>query len=126
MQHEEFPRLAAALETMHTIYLSGISLAILPPLDRGRLLQLKMGAGGALCSDGAAIYHVAAEPLARVIDTTAAGDAFGAAFLFGQLHGPPSQECCNLGNQLARSVIQHRGAIIPAGAMPPLHLKRTS
>ena len=34
--------------------------------------------------------------------------------------GRRPEECCQAGNTLAGVVIQHRGAIIPASATPPL------
>lgn len=40
VQHAEFPRIASALEQMDMIYLSGISLAILPAKDRAILMAL--------------------------------------------------------------------------------------
>jgi 2-dehydro-3-deoxygluconokinase len=48
------------------------------------------------------------------IDTTAAGDSFGAGYLYGRLQGATSEMAAKLGNALAVRVIQHPGALMPA------------
>jgi len=83
-------------------------------------IVIKLGAAGCLYSDGGTAIRVAPSPVANVVDTTAAGDAFNAAFLAAWLAGRSPKDCCQLGNSLAGAVIQHRGAIIPATAMPAL------
>lgn len=57
-------------------------------------------------------------PVARVVDTTAAGDSFGAGYLAARLHGRDPMTAAMAGNRLAATVIQHPGAIIPLEAMP--------
>ncbi|WP_421281273.1 sugar kinase [Aeromonas taiwanensis] len=57
-------------------------------------------------------------PKARVIDTTAAGDSFSAGYLATRLAGQSVAESARYAHQLASTVIQHRGAIIPLAAMP--------
>lgn len=52
------------------------------------------------------------------MDTTAAGDAFSAGYLAERLNGGSAQQAAQRGHRLAATVIQHRGAIIPATAMP--------
>jgi 2-dehydro-3-deoxygluconokinase len=61
---------------------------------------------------------VAAEPIPRVVDTTAAGDSFAGAYLAMRLMGMPPVAAARAANRLAAVVIQHPGAIIPANAMP--------
>lgn len=192
LRHPGFARVAAELHKVDLVFLSGISLAILPAEDRLLLLELlkklvangvtlafdcnyraalwpspeparaiksalmplaklvfatfddeqrlwsddmpqttlarlhgaraqqvilKMGAQGCLHSDGSRVTEVPALAV-PVVDTTAAGDAFNAGFLSRWLMGRSAGECCRAGNVLAGTVIQHRGAIIPAAAMP--------
>ena len=61
---------------------------------------------------------VAAEPVARVVDTTAAGDSFAAAYLATRLAGGDPAAAAAAGPRLAGAVVGHRGAIIPREAMP--------
>ena len=61
---------------------------------------------------------VAAEPVARVVDTTAAGDSFAAAYLATRLAGGDPAAAAAAGHRLAGAVVGHRGAIIPREAMP--------
>lgn len=57
-------------------------------------------------------------PVDRVVDTTGAGDSFGAGYLAAKLAGASPGSRARSGNKLASLVIQYPGAIIPASAMP--------
>ena len=57
--------------------------------------------------------YIAGETITDVIDTTAAGDAFNAAYFSARLCAAPQAEAATAGHRLAARVIQHRGAIIP-------------
>ena len=48
----------------------------------------------------------------KIIDTTGAGDAYTAAFLYGWICGKTLDECARLGTHIATSVIQQIGARI--------------
>ena len=61
---------------------------------------------------------VAAAPVARVVDTTAAGDSFAAAYLATRLAGGDPAAAAAAGHRLAGAVVGHRGAVIPREAMP--------
>lgn len=63
---------------------------------------------------------VATEAVARVVDTTAAGDSFAAGYLARRLRGAPPAAAAAFGNRLAARVIQHPGALIPRAAMQDL------
>ena len=54
-------------------------------------------------------FHTPAFPTA-VVDTTGAGDAFAAGFLFGWLQEKPLETCAHWGNWTASRVIQAAGA----------------
>jgi 2-dehydro-3-deoxygluconokinase len=58
----------------------------------------------------------------KVVDTTAAGDSFGAGYVAARLTGHSPAEAAATGNALAGTVIQHRGAIIATNAMPNIKL----
>lgn len=55
---------------------------------------------------------------AKPIDTTAAGDAFNAAYLAARLHGQATRRAVTLGNLVSSQVVQFPGAIIPLEKMP--------
>lgn len=61
---------------------------------------------------------VRAAPVAQVVDTTAAGDSFAAAYLAARLRGYDPARAAAAGHRLAGAVVGHAGAIIPAAAMP--------
>lgn len=64
--------------------------------------------------------EVRAEPVARpVVDTTAAGDSFSAAYIAARLQGAEPAEAAQAGHRLAGVVVGYPGAIIPRSAMPP-------
>jgi 2-dehydro-3-deoxygluconokinase len=63
--------------------------------------------------------EVKAEPVTQpVVDTTAAGDSFAAAYLAARLAGASPVEAARAGHRLAGVVVCHPGAIIPLAAMP--------
>ena len=53
--------------------------------------------------------HVAAERVARIVDTTGAGDLYASGFLFGLSRARPLVECARLGHICAAEVIGHYG-----------------
>ena len=62
---------------------------------------------------------VRAGPVERVIDTTAAGDSFAAAYLAARLRGASPEAAAHAGHNLAGIVVGHPGAIAPRAAMQP-------
>jgi 2-dehydro-3-deoxygluconokinase len=64
--------------------------------------------------------EVKAEPVTKpIIDTTAAGDSFAAAYVAARLSGAEPVEAARAGHRLAGVVVCYPGAIIPRYAMPP-------
>lgn len=64
--------------------------------------------GSVVIGEGAPVA-VPAEPVAKVIDTTGAGDQYAAGFLFGIARGLPLATCARLGHLAAAEVISHFG-----------------
>lgn len=59
----------------------------------------------------------AATPVEEVIDTTGAGDAYTAGFLFGWVNDMPLAECAKIGTYCGTQVIQQVGARIEPGLL---------
>lgn len=82
---------------------------VLKLLEPGSLVRFEGGA-----------EEVRPAPLAQpVIDTTAAGDSFSAAYIAARLAGVNPVEAARAGHRLAGVVVGYPGAIIPRYAMPP-------
>jgi sugar/nucleoside kinase (ribokinase family) len=57
-----------------------------------------------------AVHAVPAAPVAKVVDTTGAGDLFASGFLYGLTQGKPLPTCAKLGGIAAAEIISHVGA----------------
>jgi len=69
----------------------------------------RSAAGSLLLGDGAE-HRVAAAPVARVVDTTGAGDLYASGFLYGLTRGLPLPICGGIGSLCAAEIISHVGA----------------
>ena len=85
------------------------------------------GATEAVLKDGGGYCHIAtaenevsvpARRLETVVDTTAAGDSFSAAYILGRHLGLSPEAAAAGAHVLAAAVVSNRGAAIPADAMP--------
>ncbi len=74
------------------------------------LLVVTRSEQGAVAVAGEERAAVPAEPIARLVDTTGAGDLFAAGFLGGQARGLGLEASLKLGAIAAAEVIQHYGA----------------
>ena len=74
------------------------------------LLVVTCGADGAVALAGGERAGVPAEPIAKVVDTTGAGDLFAAGFLAGHVNDRPLAECLTMGAVAAAEIISHYGA----------------
>jgi len=84
---------------------------------------LRAGPEGAYVSTGGDVQRIPARAVERVLDTTAAGDAFAGGYLAARLAGHAPERAATVGNAVAGTVIQHPGAItppdVPLVAAPP-------
>lgn len=80
---------------------------------------LKLSQPASIVRFEGASHEVTAEPVAApVVDTTAAGDSFAAAYLAARLQGADPIDAARAGHLLAGVVVCHPGAIIPRSVMP--------
>jgi sugar/nucleoside kinase (ribokinase family) len=85
--------------------------AAIPALKSANVLAaITLGAKGAIVIDGETVAEVPAVPVAKVIDTTGAGDLFASGFLYGYTHGRDLAGCARLGALTAAEIIGHIGA----------------
>ncbi len=75
-----------------------------------KIAALTRSEKGSVIVSGDEVHVVDAEPVSQVIDTTGAGDAYAAGFLFGLTQGKPLDECGRLGGIASAEVISHFGA----------------
>ena len=65
---------------------------------------------GCVVVQGDKTWEAPAFPIARLVDTTGAGDMFAAGFLVGLARGADMVTCGRLGSLAASEIIQHLGA----------------
>ncbi len=78
---------------------------------------------GSVIVRGDAITEVKASPVSKVVDTTGAGDAYAAGFLYGYTEGMSMGQCGQLGSIAAAEVISHIG---PRPQVPLSDLSRNA
>jgi sugar/nucleoside kinase (ribokinase family) len=71
---------------------------------------LTRSAAGSVVFADSEEYSVAALPVARIVDTTGAGDLYAAGFLYGLTHGLALPICGAVGSLCAAEIISHVGA----------------
>jgi sugar/nucleoside kinase (ribokinase family) len=75
-----------------------------------KIAALTRSEKGSVVIKGSETYAVPAAPVAKVVDTTGAGDLYASGFLFGFTRGKPLAECARLGGLAAAEIISHVGA----------------
>src|SRR5882757_5696840 len=86
----------------------------------GGIACVKIGKEGAWVAQGSDLHRIAPVPAARVVDTTGAGDAWAAGFLYGHLRGLSLAGAGALGSALGAECVQHLGPAIPDHQWPRL------
>ena len=135
------PRLWASVEQAREAYLAclpHVDLALLTEDDEQALygysdseqllaayrergigeVVVKRGAQSCLIEAGGEHFEIEPQQVNNIVDTTAAGDSFSAAYLAARLMGEHPRQAAEAGHRLAGVVIQHRGALIPKSVMP--------
>ncbi|MBV8661929.1 MAG: adenosine kinase, partial [Hyphomicrobiales bacterium] len=78
--------------------------------QEGVLAVVTRSEKGSIVIEGEATHEVPAFPVAKVVDTTGAGDMFAAGYLTGMARGADARTCARLGALAAAEIIQHLGA----------------
>ncbi|MEE2745739.1 MAG: adenosine kinase [Pseudomonadota bacterium] len=74
------------------------------------IAALTRGKFGSLVVGKDAFHEIEACPVEKVIDTTGAGDAYAAGFLFGYTKGYSMANCAEIGSAVSAEIITHYGA----------------
>ena len=85
--------------------------------DYDNLFAITRSAKGSVIVHGDEYIVQAATPVDEVIDTTGAGDAYTAGFLYGWVNDQSLQECAKIGTFCGSTVIQQLGARIEPGLL---------
>jgi len=75
-----------------------------------RIAALTRSEKGSVVVSGDEVHVVDAHPVSRVVDTTGAGDAYAAGFLYGLTRDEPLERCARIGGICAGETIGHIGA----------------
>jgi len=78
--------------------------------QEAKIAVLTRSEKGSVVLKGDETWTVPVAPVAKVVDTTGAGDLYAAGFLFGFTRGKPPAECARLGGLAAAEIISHVGA----------------
>jgi sugar/nucleoside kinase (ribokinase family) len=85
--------------------------------DYSNLFVMTRSAKGSVIVHGDYRHIHEATPVDSVVDTTGAGDAYCAGFLFGWVNDYSLAECARIGTVCATAVIQQLGARIERGVL---------
>ncbi|HEY7774401.1 MAG TPA: sugar kinase [Marinagarivorans sp.] len=107
------------LDDEHALFGASTAEAVLTRLAPLAIpeIVIKQGAGPCVVKAAKRVHKVDAVAVAKPVDTTAAGDSFGAAYLACRLLGGSVEAAASAGHRLAAAVIQHEGAILPEQKM---------
>ena len=116
----------AGVEDHASLFGSAAPQAIIARLHEAGVAEIVVKHAAPACHvlTGAVSEVVEAPPVPNVVDTTAAGDSFAAAYLHARLAGCDPAAAARAGHALAGVVVRHRGAIIPRAAMPAIPIPR--
>jgi sugar/nucleoside kinase (ribokinase family) len=85
--------------------------------DYDNLFAMTRSEKGSVIKHGDEVIVQAATPVDELVDTTGAGDAYTAGFLYGWSHGRSLRESAEIGTLCATRVIQQVGARIERGVL---------
>jgi 2-dehydro-3-deoxygluconokinase len=83
-------------------------------------IVVKDGAGPVTMHYSGGTVVVPTPPLAHIVDTTGAGDAFNAGYLAARVQGADATQCVAAGQRMAAAVLAHHGALASKAAVAAL------
>jgi 2-dehydro-3-deoxygluconokinase len=108
----------ASTEDMSALYTGEDDDSLLARIPTDETV-MKLARPACIVRIAGASHLVTADPVRdAVVDTTAAGDSFAAAYLAARIGGADPVAAARAGHRLAGVVVCHRGAIISPAAMP--------
>ncbi len=81
---------------------------------------VRRGADPCSINSNGSVCNVPALTVSKVVDTTAAGDSFSAAYLLARKYEISVPRAAAFAHRVAAYVISHKGAIVPADGIPSL------
>jgi len=108
----------ASTEDLLPLYPGATNESLLARIPGGEV-ALKLSEPASIVRTDGVSHQTKAKPISKpVVDTTAAGDSFAAAYVAARLADADPAEAADAGHRLAGVVVCHPGAIIPRAAMP--------
>jgi 2-dehydro-3-deoxygluconokinase len=108
----------ASTEDLLPLYPGATNENLLARIPGGEVV-LKLSEPASIVRTDGVSHQTKAKPISKpVVDTTAAGDSFAAAYVAARLADADPAEAADAGHRLAGVVVCHPGAIIPRAAMP--------
>ena len=98
------------LEIMSLYQTDTFDAALQAVRGRCEIAVLTRSEKGSVVASPAEVHVIDAEPGVQVVDTTGAGDAYAAGFLYAYTQGRDLATCGRLGGSMAAEVISHYGA----------------
>lgn len=96
-------------EIMSLYQVSDFDAAVNAIKGQCEIAALTRSEKGSVIVAGDKVIEVKAEPVAKVVDTTGAGDQYAAGFLYGFTQGMDMAACGRLGSMAAAEIIGHMG-----------------
>jgi 2-dehydro-3-deoxygluconokinase len=115
----------ASTEDLELLFGNVRPMDVMPGSEAGELV-LKLPELACRIFGNAVDEFIAVEPIAEVVDTTAAGDSFAAAYIAARLQGAAPVMPARAGHRLAGTVVGYPGAIIPRESMPAAFVKENA
>jgi sugar/nucleoside kinase (ribokinase family) len=110
MLGKEVDILFANEEEITSLYQTDFESAVARVGKDVQVAALTRSEKGSVAVRGGEVVRVSAEPVAKVVDTTGAGDLYASGFLYGLTQNFPLDVCCKLGSICAAEIISHMGA----------------